>query len=160
CDAQGGDTRSMAVLGWSEHCIATHPSDFCVPMVALDAMVEITGPAGSREVPLEDFHLLPGGTPERETALASGEMIVALPLPPQAGGFAGPARYLKLRDRTSYAFAVVSAAAALRLSGETVAEARLALGGVALKPWRARKAEQVLAGQPLSGAAFARAADA
>jgi xanthine dehydrogenase YagS FAD-binding subunit len=160
CDARGGETRSMAVLGWSEHCIATHPSDFCVPMVALGAAVEIAGPAGSREVPLEDFHLLPDGTPGRETVLAPGEMIVALRLPPQAAGFAGHSRYLKVRDRTSYAFAVVSAAAALRLSGETIAEARLALGGVALKPWRAHEAEKVLAGQPLGEAAFARAADA
>jgi xanthine dehydrogenase YagS FAD-binding subunit len=160
CDALGGETRSMAVLGWSEDCIATHPSDFCVPMAALDAVVEIAGSAGSREVQLEDFHLVPGATPERETALAPGEMIVALRLPPQAAGFADHARYLKLRDRTSYAFAIVSAAAALRLSGETIAEARLALGGVALKPWRAREAEQVLAGQPLGAAAFARAADA
>jgi xanthine dehydrogenase YagS FAD-binding subunit len=160
CDARGGETRSMAVLGWSEHCIATHPSDFCVPLAALDAAVEIAGPGGSREVPLEEFHLLPGGTPERETALAPGEMIVGLRLPPQAAGFANHARYLKLRDRTSYAFAIVSAAAALRLSGETIAEARLALGGVALKPWRAREAEQLLAGQPLGEAAFVRAAHA
>jgi xanthine dehydrogenase YagS FAD-binding subunit len=160
CDAKGGDTRTMAVLGWSEHCIATHPSDLCVPMVALDAVVEIVGPAGSREVPLEDFHLLPGASPERETPLAPGEMIVALRLPPQAADFAAHARYLKLRDRTSYAFAVVSAGAALLLDGERIAEARLALGGVALKPWRAREAEQALAGQPLTEAVFARAAGA
>jgi xanthine dehydrogenase YagS FAD-binding subunit len=160
CGARGGETRNMAVLGWSEDCIAIHPSDFCVPMAALDAAVEIAGPAGTREVPLEDFHLLPGGTPERETVMAPGEMIVALRLPPQAAGFAGHTRYLKLRDRTSYAFAIVSAAAALRLAGETIAEARLALGGVALKPWRAREAEQLLAGQPIGEAAFARAADA
>jgi xanthine dehydrogenase YagS FAD-binding subunit len=160
CDAQGGETRAMAVLGSSEHCIATHPSDFCVPMAALGAAVEIAGPGGSREMPLEDFHLLPGAAPERETALAPGEMIVALRVPPQAADFAGHARYLKLRDRTSYAFAIVSVAAALRLTGETIAEARLALGGVALKPWRAHEAEQVLAGQPLGEAAFARAADA
>jgi xanthine dehydrogenase YagS FAD-binding subunit len=160
CDAQGGDTRSSAVLGWSQHCIATHPSDFCVPMVALDAIAEITGPAGSREVPLEDFHLLPGGTPENETALTPGEMIVALRLPPQAASFAGHARYLKLRDRTSYAFAVVSVAAALRLGGDTINEARLCLGGVALKPWRARDAERILSGQSPGEAAFAAAADA
>jgi xanthine dehydrogenase YagS FAD-binding subunit len=160
CEAKGGDTRSSAVLGWSEHCIATNPSDFCVPMVALGAVVEIAGPAGSREVPLEDFHLLPGETPQRETVLAPGEMIVGLRLPPQAAGFAGHARYLKLRDRTSYAFAVVSVAAALRLDGETITEARLALGGVALKPWRAREAEQVLAGQPLSETSLIGAANA
>jgi xanthine dehydrogenase YagS FAD-binding subunit len=160
CDARGGETRTMAVLGWSEQCIAAHPSDFCVPMAALDAVVEIAGPAGSREMPLEDFHLLPGATPERENALGPGEMIVALRLPPEAADFASHARYLKLRDRTSYAFAMVSVAAALRFTGETIAEARLALGAVALKPWRAREAEQVLAGQPLSEAAFASAADA
>jgi xanthine dehydrogenase YagS FAD-binding subunit len=160
CDAKGSETRSMAILGWSEHCIATHPSDFCVPMAALDAAVEIAGPAGSREVPLEDFHLLPGAAPEQETALVPGEMIAAFRLPPQAAGFAGHARYLKLRDRTSYAFAIVSVAAALRLAGGTIAEARLALGGVALKPWRARQAEQALAGQPPGEGAFARAADA
>jgi xanthine dehydrogenase YagS FAD-binding subunit len=160
CEAKGGDTRSAAVLGWSEHCIATNPSDFCVPMVALDAVVEIAGPAGSREVPLEDFHLLPGTTPERETVLAPGEMIVGLRLPPQAATFARHARYLKLRDRTSYAFAIVSAAAALRLDGGKIAEARLALGGVALKPWRPRGAERVLAGQPANEEAFTRAADA
>jgi len=159
CDARGGDTRAAAILGWSEHCIAVHPSDFCVPLAALDAKVEIAGPQGSREVRLEDFHLLPGDTPERETALAPGEMIIALKLPPQAGAFASHARYLKIRDRTSYAFAVVSVAAALRLDGGAIAEARIALGGVALKPWRARGAEQVLAGQALGHEAFARAAD-
>jgi xanthine dehydrogenase YagS FAD-binding subunit len=159
CDARGGDTRLAAVLGWSERCIATHPSDFCVPMVAFDAVVEIVGPTGSREVPLEDFHLLPGETPEQETALAPGEMIVSLRLPPQAAGFAGHARYFKLRDRTSYAFALVSVAAALRLDGDRITEARLALGGVALKPWRARAAEQFLDGKPIGEAAFASAAD-
>lgn len=159
CDARGGDTRSAAVLGWSEQCIATNPSDFCVPMVALDAMVEIAGPAGHREMALEAFHLLPGATPERETALAPGEMIVGLRVPPRAADFSGHARYLKIRDRTSYAFAVVSVAAALELKGETIAEARLALGGVALKPWRARAAERILSGQAVGEAAFASAAD-
>ena len=123
-------------------------------------MAEIAGPTGNREVSLEDFHLLPGATPDRETALAPGEMIVALRLPPQAASFAPHARYLKLRDRTSYAFALVSVAAALRFDGKTIAEARLALGGVALKPWRAREAEQILAGEPAGETAFARAAAA
>ena len=147
CDARGGETRSHAVLGWSEHCIATHPSDFCVPLVAFDAVVEIDGPAGRREVPLEDFHRLPGDTPHIETVLEPGELILGLRLPPEAAAFAGNARYLKVRDRTSYAFAVVSAAAGLRLEGGVIAEARLALGGVALKPWRARAAEALLRGQ-------------
>ena len=146
CDAHGGETRLHAVLGWSERCVATHPSDFCVPLVALDAMVEIEGRNGPREVPLEDFHLLPGDTPQHESVLEPGDLITAVRLPGAAAGFAEHARYLKVRDRTSYAFAVVSAAAALRMDGGTITEARLALGGVALKPWRARAAEALLAG--------------
>ena len=117
CDARGGENRLHAVLGWSESCIATHPSDFCVPLVALDAVVEIEGKAGRREVPLEDFHRLPGDTPERESVLEPGELIVAVRLPAAAAAFAAHARYLKVRERTSYAFAVVSAAAALRHRG-------------------------------------------
>ena len=141
CDARGGDNRLHAVLGWSERCIATHPSDFCVPLVALDAVVEIEGKAGRREIPLEKFHRLPGDAPERETMLEPGEMIVAVRLPAEAARFAAHARYLKVRERTSYAFAVVSAAAALRVEGDRIADARVALGGVAMKPWRAREAE-------------------
>ena len=133
--------------GWSESCIATHPSDFCVPLVALDAVVEIEGRAGRREVPLESFHRLPGDTPERESVLEPGELIVAVRLPAEAARFAAHARYLKLRERTSYAFAVVSAAAALRIEdGIDRARRGIALGGVAPKPWRARAAEAVLAG--------------
>jgi xanthine dehydrogenase YagS FAD-binding subunit len=160
CDARGGDNRLHAILGWSASCIATHPSDFCVALTALDAVVEIEGKTGRREVPLEMFHLLPGDTPSQETVLAPGEMIVAVRLPPAAGQFAAHARYLKVRDRTSYAFALVSAAAALRLDGDVIAEARLALGGVAAKPWRARKAEQLLRGARADATAFARAAEA
>ncbi|HEX2940834.1 MAG TPA: FAD binding domain-containing protein, partial [Rhodopila sp.] len=160
CDAMGGDSRLHAILGWSEHCIATHPSDFCVPLAALDAVVEIEGPQGQRTLPLEQFHRLPGGTPERETMLEPGELITAIRLPPQAAAFASHARYLKVRERTSYAFAVVSAAAALRLDGGVIAEARIALGGVALRPWRARSAEAALAGSPPDAAAFHRGADA
>src|ERR1700724_2893146 len=115
CDARGGENRLHAVMGWSESCIATHPSDFCVPLVALDAVVEIEGKAGRREVPLETFHRLPGETPERESVLEPGEVIVAVRLPAEAARFAAHARYLKVRERTSYAFAVVSAAAALRV---------------------------------------------
>ena len=160
CDARGGETRLHAVLGWSEHCVATHPSDFCVPLVALDAVVEIQGNAGRREVPLEAFHRLPGDRPHIETALEPGELIVAVRLPPDAAGFAEHARYLKVRERTSYAFAVVSAAAGLRLAGGKIAEARIALGGVALKPWRARAAEALLAGRAPEARAFRDAADA
>jgi xanthine dehydrogenase YagS FAD-binding subunit len=160
CDARGGDNRLHAVLGWNDFCIATHPSDFCVPLAALDAVVEIEGTAGRREIALEDLHLLPGGTPERETALAPGDLIVALRLPPEARAFSAHARYLKLRERTSYAFALVSAAVALRLEDGVIREARLALGGVAAKPWRARPAEALLEGSRPEDAAFGRAAEA
>jgi xanthine dehydrogenase YagS FAD-binding subunit len=160
CDARGGENRLHAILGWSENCIATHPSDFCVPLVALDAVVEIEGRAGRREIPLEAFHRLPGDTPERESMLEPGEIVVAVRLPAAAAQFADHARYLKVRDRTSYAFAIVSAAAALRVEHDTIVEARLALGGVAMKPWRARAAELVLAGAPADASLFGRAADA
>ena len=160
CDARGGDNRLHAILGWSESCIATHPSDFCVALAALDATVEIEGKAGRREIALETLHRLPGDWPDRETELEPGEMIVAVRLPAEAAGFAANARYLKLRDRTSYAFAVVSAAAALRIEQGAVKEARIAMGGVAAKPWRAREAEQILAGARPDTAAFRRAAAA
>jgi xanthine dehydrogenase YagS FAD-binding subunit len=160
CDARHGENRLHAVLGWSESCIATHPSDFCVPLVALDAVVEVEGETGPREIPLEDFHLLPGAAPERETVLRPSEMIVALRLPASGAVFSKRQRYLKLRERTSYAFAVVSAAAALELENGAIKQARLALGGVAAKPWRARAAEAVLAGAPPSEADFQRAAEA
>lgn len=160
CEARGGDTRLHAILGWSESCIATNPSDFCVPLVALNATVEIEGATGRREVPLEQFHRLPGDAPEQETVLEPGDLIVAVRLPADAAAFAAHARYLKVRERTSYAFAVVSCAAGLRMQGDMIAEARLALGGVALKPWRAREAEATLAGARADAAVFGRAADA
>ncbi|MFO1149561.1 MAG: xanthine dehydrogenase family protein subunit M [Alsobacter sp.] len=160
CDALGGENRNHAVLGWSERCIATHPSDACVPLTALGAVVEVRGAAGAREIPLSDLHRLPGDTPEVETTLAPGELIVALRLPAEAAAFAGHQRYLKLRDRTSYAFALVSAAAALRLDGGRIAEARLALGSVAARPWRALEAEALLAGQEPTPERFTRAAEA
>lgn len=159
CDARGGENRLHAVLGWSEHCIATHPSDLCVPLVALDAVVEIEGPHGAREISVDWLHVLPGSTPEREMALAPGELIVAVRLPADAAAFSRNARYLKLRERTSYAFAVVSAAAALDVEGGTIRAARIALGGVAAKPWRARGAEASLEGAQASQEAFAKAAD-
>ena len=148
------------MLGWSEHCIATHPSDFCVPLVSLDAVVEVEGTSGAREVPLDALHRLPEDRPDRETVLEPGDLIVALRLPAEAAGFAGHSRYLKVRDRTSYAFAVVSASASLRLEGGRIGEARLALGGVALKPWRARAAEAALTGAEPTERSFARAAEA
>ncbi len=160
CDARGGENRLHAVLGWSESCIATHPSDFCVPLVALDAVVEIEGKAGRREVALEELHLLPGTTPERENVLAPGELVVAVRLPGAAARFATHARYLKLRERTSYAFAMVSVAACLHIEDGVIAEARLALGGVAAKPWRARAAEAALADARPNSDGFRRAAEA
>ncbi|MBR0775209.1 xanthine dehydrogenase family protein subunit M [Bradyrhizobium diazoefficiens] len=158
CDARGGENRTHAVLGWSESCIATHPSDFCVPLVALDAIVEIEGRAGRREIALDDLHRLPGETPARETALEPGDLIVAVRLPPAAREFAAHARYLKVRERTSYAFAVVSAAAALRIENGRIRDVRLALGGVAARPWRARAAEDLLKGATPAKDVFREAA--
>ncbi|WP_019996188.1 FAD binding domain-containing protein [Aureimonas ureilytica] len=160
CDAIEGENRAHAVLGWSERCIATHPSDFCVPLAALGALVEIEGPAGRRTVPFTAFHLLPGDTPERETALAPAEMILAVILPAGAERFAAHSRYLKVRERTSYAFALVSAAAMLEMDGGVIRAGRLALGGVALKPWRAEAAEALLAGEAPGRELFARVAQA
>lgn len=160
CDARDGDNRLHAVLGWSEACIATHPSDFCVPLVAFDAVVEVEGRSGRREVALEAFHRLPDDTPERENVLEPGDLIVALRLPAAARGFSAHARYLKVRERTSYAFAVASAAAGLRIEQGVIREARLALGGVAAKPWRARAAETYLAGRQPDAVSFFHAAEA
>ena len=159
CDALGGSNRLHAILGWSEACIATHPSDFCVPLAALDAIVEIEGRDGRREVPLEAFHLLPGDTPAKETVLAAGDLVVSVRLPAASARFAAHSRYLKVRERTSYAFAVVSAAAALQMDGDTITEARLALGGVAMKPWRCLEAEAALVGKPAIPESFHVAAD-
>ncbi len=160
CDARHGENRLHAVLGWSEACIATHPSDFCVPLVALDAVVEVEGRAGRREIALEELYHLPGDTPERESVLEPGDLIVALRLPAEARAFSAHARYLKVRERTSYAFAVVSAAASLWIEAGNIRDARLALGGVAPKPWRARAAEKILVGATAEPAAFRRAAEA
>jgi xanthine dehydrogenase YagS FAD-binding subunit len=160
CDARDGENSGAAVLGWSDKCIATHPSDFCVALAALDAKVEIAGASGRREVSLEDFHRLPGETPHLDSVLEPGELIVAVTLPAAAARFAPHARYLKVRDRTSYAFAVVSAAAALRTENGVIAEARIALGSVAAKPWRARAAEATLMGARAEPAAYQLAAEA
>jgi xanthine dehydrogenase YagS FAD-binding subunit len=160
CDARGGENRLHAILGWSDACIATHPSDFCVPLAALDAVAEIEGRGGRREIAVAALHRLPGNAPEQETALERGDLIVALRLPGDAAQFARHARYLKVRERTSYAFAVVSAAAALRMEHGVIQEARLALGGVAARPWRARPAEAVLKGRAPDTASFRAAAEA
>jgi xanthine dehydrogenase YagS FAD-binding subunit len=159
CDARDGENRLHAVLGWSDQCIATHPSDFCVPLVALDAVIEVGGPHGTREIALDALHVLPGATPEKETTLLPGELIVAVRIPAVAAAFAPHARYLKLRERTSYAFAVVSAAAALDLEGDIIRGVRIALGGVAAKPWRATEAETSLTGIRATPEAFLQAAD-
>ena len=156
CDMIGGEARGAAILGASPSCVATHPSDLAVALVALDAVVEIAGPSGRREVALDAFYRLPGDAPQRETELGGGELILAVRLP--APEFAGHSRYVKARDRVSFAFALASAAAALRLEGGVIVEARLALGGVAPKPWRAREAEAALKGAKPSDEAFAEAA--
>jgi xanthine dehydrogenase YagS FAD-binding subunit len=157
CSATGGINRMHAVLGASEACIAVHPSDMCVALAALEAKVHVAGPAGDRSFEFEDFHRLPGDTPHLDTNLHPHEMITAIELP--ARGFASNYSYLKIRDRLSYAFALVSVAAALELEGNTIKEARVALGGVAHKPWRDRAAEAALRGQAPDEAAFRHAAD-
>jgi xanthine dehydrogenase YagS FAD-binding subunit len=158
CDAAQGFNRIHAILGASPSCVATHPSDMCVALAALDAMVHLVGPGGARAIRLADLHRLPGDTPERETELAVGELITAVELPPMP--FAVNATYRKVRDRASYAFALVSLAAALEVKDGAVKNVRLALGGVAHKPWRATKAEALLQGAPATQASFQRAADA
>jgi xanthine dehydrogenase YagS FAD-binding subunit len=158
CSALDGLNRGHAILGTSEHCIATHPSDVAVAFVAFDAVVHTIGPGGTRSIGVEDFHLLPGDTPEREHPLEQGELIAAIELPPLE--LARRSVYLKFRDRESYEFALVSVAAALEVRGGSVTEARLALGGVATRPWRARRAEAELRGGPATADRFARAAAA
>ena len=157
CSAINGLNRMHAILGASEACIATHPSDMGVALAALEAKVHVAGPSGERAIAFADFHRLPGDMPERDTNLAHDEIVTAVELPPQ--GFAANYTYLKIRDRLSYAFALVSIAAALELEGGTIKEARLALGGVAHKPWRDKAAEAALRGEAANRAAFTRAAD-
>lgn len=157
CSAIEGLNRVHAILGASAACIATHPSDMCVALVALDAKVHVSGPASERVIVLADFHRLPGTTPQHETNLKRDEIVTAIELPSR--GFAPHHSYLKIRDRLSYAFALVSIAAALELDGDKIVEARLALGGVAHKPWRDKEAEASLRGQVANEAAFRQAAD-
>jgi xanthine dehydrogenase YagS FAD-binding subunit len=157
CSAIAGLNRGHAILGTSESCIATHPSDMCVALVALDATVHVVGPTGTRAIAFADFHRLPESTPQRDTNLERNEIITAIELP--ARGFAANCSYLKIRDRLSYAFALVSVAAALELEGDTIKAARLALGGVAHKPWRDPSAEAVLQGRSVDPSTFTRAAN-
>src|SRR6266567_7665893 len=158
CPAREGYHRNLAIFGASEACVATHPSDMAVAMVALDAMVRVLGPSGERSIPLVHFHRLPGDEPQRDTVLDHGELITAVDLPPLA--FATRSHYRKVRDRASYAFALVSVAAAIDVVDDMVRDVRIAFGGVAHVPWRARKAEAVLRGARATEEAFRRAADA
>jgi len=157
CSAIEGHHKNHAILGASENCIATHPSDMAVAMAALDAIVQVQGPNGEREIPIEELHRLPGDNPDRDTILEHGDLITAIDLPPL--GFAANSKYRKVRERASYAFALVSVAAALDVEDGVVRDARIALGGVAHKPWRATKAEEALRGEPVNEANFRAAAE-
>ncbi|MEH2010835.1 FAD binding domain-containing protein [Nostoc sp.] len=157
CPAATGINRMHAILGASDQCVAVQPSDMCVPLAALDAVVVVEGPKGKRQIPLTDFHRLPGDTPQRDTNLEPGELITSVVLPPVP--FAKSGVYLKLRDRTSYAFALVSVAAAVELAGEQIQNVRLAMGGVAHKPWRSKEAEKFLIGKSANTATFQQAAE-
>ena len=158
CDAMDGFNRIHAILGASSRCIATHPSDMCVALAALDATVNLAGPSGTRTLALSDFHRLPGDTPDIDTNLQAGELITSIDLPGASAGL--PSTYRKVRDRASYAFALVSVAAALKVEDGTVRDVRIALGGVAHKPWRAATAEALLLDHAPTPDAFARAAAA
>jgi xanthine dehydrogenase YagS FAD-binding subunit len=158
CPAREGEHRNLAILGWSERCVATHPSDMAVALAALDAVVQVEGARGARSIPLTEFHRLPGEEPQHDTVLERGELITVVELP--ALELARRSRYVKVRERASFAFALVSVAAALDVEDGTVRDVRVALGGVAHKPWRATRAEATLRGAPATGESFARAADA
>ena len=158
CAAKQGYNRTHAILGASEECIAVHPSDMCVALAALDAVAQVKGPRGERSIPLTELHRLPGNTPQIDTNLHPGELITAIEIP--ALSYAKKSTYLKVRDRNSYAFALVSVAAIVDLDGDAVREARIALGGVAHKPWRAVKAEQALKSKKLDEQTLRAAADA
>ncbi|MGN9840432.1 FAD binding domain-containing protein [Nonomuraea sp. H19] len=155
CPAITGHNRGHAILGGGDHCIATHPSDLAVALIALDATVHLLGPGGERAVPIADFYLLPGSKPDRETVMRPGELITWVDVPRTA--LAGQSRYLKLRDRATFEFAVVSVAAALRIRGRVVQDVRLAFGGVGTRPWRDTRVEAALRGRPLTGQAIAEA---
>ena len=157
CQAIGGVNRIHAIFGTSDKCIATHPSDMCVALAALNATVRVTGPAGERTIPFGEFHRLPGDEPQRDTTLAADEIVLSVDLPDE--DFGAHHTYLKLRDRLSYAFALVSVAAVMKRDGDTITEARFALGGVAHKPWRNAEAERSLKGKPATRETFEAAAD-
>jgi xanthine dehydrogenase YagS FAD-binding subunit len=158
CSAIGGANRTLAVLGTSEHCIATNPSDMNVAMAALEATIHVQGTNGTRSIPITDFHLMPGDRPDRETLLEPGDLITHVTLAPPAPG--SRSFYLKLRDRASYEFALASAAVVVTVEGGRVTRSRIALGGVGTKPWRSTEAEAVLVGEPVGEPAFRRSADA
>jgi xanthine dehydrogenase YagS FAD-binding subunit len=158
CPAITGSNRTLAILGTSEQCIATNPSDMCVAMAALEAVIHVLGSKGSRAIPIADFHLLPGKTPDRESVLQPGDLITHVTLPPPVSG--SKQIYLKLRDRASYEFALSSAAVVITIAGGKVARVRMGLGGVGTKPWRSTAAEAVLVGQPATPASFRKAAEA
>jgi xanthine dehydrogenase YagS FAD-binding subunit len=158
CSAIGGVNRTLAILGTSEHCIATNPSDMNVAMAALEATVHVQGARGERGIPIAEFHLFPGSTPHRETVLEPGDLITHVTLPPPVPG--NRSYYLKLRDRASYEFALASAAVVINVEGGRVARARIALGGVGTKPWRSTQAEALLIGATAGETAFRAAADA
>ena len=158
CPALEGFNRIHAILGGSDHCIATNPSDMNVALVALDSVVQLRGPRGERSVPFEQFHLVPGSTPERETVIEPGELITAVDIPKSS--FAANSLYLKVRDRASYEFALASVALAIEIANGKIRAARVALGGVATKPWRATSAERILTGEKPSDELFRRAAQA
>jgi xanthine dehydrogenase YagS FAD-binding subunit len=158
CAAVNGANRSLAILGTSEHCIATNPSDMCVAMAALEAVIHVRGASGERAIPISDFHLLPGNTPQRETVLEPGDLITHVTLPPPAPG--NRSLYLKLRDRASYEFALASAAVVITNANGRITRARIALGGVGTKPWRSIEAENELTNQPATEAVFRKAAEA
>lgn len=158
CPAITGHNRTLAILGASEHCIATNPSDMCVAMAALEATIHVQGPRGSRAIPFGDFHLLPGATPHRETVLEPGDLITHVTLPPPVVG--SKQHYLKLRDRASYEFALASAAVVLTIAGGRITHARIALGGVGTKPWRSPEAEAELIGKAATETIFRQAAEA
>ena len=159
CGALEGFSRIHAIFGASRQCIATHPSDMCVALAALEAVVNVEGPQGARTIPFADFHRLPGDTPQVDTNLRRDELITGIDLPAASSVFSSNSYYLKVRDRASYAFALVSIAAALEIRDGVIQKARLAMGGVAHKPWRATAAEQVLNGQRAEEAVFRRAAE-